>query len=348
MNWRKKNSKDNQWRKIALGLGILFAGRAIYRKLTGCSFKDKVVLITGSSRGLGLILARQLAKEGAKIVLCGRDKITLERARRQLIKITSEICVFTCDVTDQKQVIEMIASVRYAFGQIDVLINNAGIIQVGPAELMTKEDYEESLKTYFWAPWYTMTEVLPEMQERKEGRIVNISSIGGIISVPHLTPYCAGKFALAGLSEGLHSTYKKYGIHITSVYPGLMRTGSFHNVDLKGQNKEEFKWFSISSSLPGITVGAEHAARQIINACRHGDAELTITLPAKLIRILHGLAPGLILTLTQLADRLLPATDGQNRVAVKGYESYSDVSPSLWTKLGDEAARKNNELKDVE
>lgn len=338
MNISKRN------KRLALGAGALWVARALYRKLTAYSFKDKVVLIAGSSRGLGLVLARQLAREGARIALCARDETSLARARDQVSQFTPEVSVFPCDITDQDQVKEMVAAVTDRYGRIDVLINNAGIIQVGPGELMTREDYEDSLNVHFWGPWYTMAAVLPEMKSRKEGRIVNISSIGGKISVPHLTPYCAGKFALAGLSEGLQATYQKYNVYITSVYPGLMRTGSHHNIDLKGKSRQEFTWFSLAASLPLLTLHAENAAKQIVNACRHGDAELTISPQARLLRMLHGLVPGLTLTLTAIADRLMPQPDGEGQETVKGYESYSEISPSFWTRLGDKAALENNEI----
>src|SRR5205823_4029010 len=132
----------------------------------------------------------------------------------------------TCDVTHRREVTQFVRATRERFGRIDVLVNNAGTIEVGPMEVMTLDDYDRAMKTHFWGPLYMVLAVLPELRKRREGRIVNVSSIGGKISVPHLLPYCASKFALTGFSQGLRAELAKDGIVVTTVCPGLMRTGS--------------------------------------------------------------------------------------------------------------------------
>src|SRR5437868_10247139 len=176
---------------------------------------------------------------------------------------------------------------RARFGRIDVLVNNAGTIEVGPMEVMTLDDYEKAMRTHFWGPLYMVLAVLPEMRARKEGRIVNVSSIGGKISVPHLLPYCASKFALTGFSEGLRAELAKDGIVVTTVCPGLMRTGSPLNAFFKGQHQAEYAWFSISDSLPISSISAQRAARQIVRACKNGDAEVILSVPAQLAALFH-------------------------------------------------------------
>src|SRR6185503_4123757 len=121
--------------------------------------------------------------------------------------------------------------------------------------------------------------VLPEMRARREGRIVNITSIGGKISVPHLLPYSASKFALVGLSEGLRAELAKDGIVVTTICPGLMRTGSPRNATFKGQHRAEYAWFSIGDSLPVTAMSADRAARQILTACKRGEAEVVLSVP---------------------------------------------------------------------
>src|SRR5262249_21748751 len=155
-----------------------------------------------------------------------------------------------CDVTDRKQADALVATVLARWRPIDVLVNNAGTICVGPQETMTEEDYREAMQTNFWGPLHMIEAVLPGMRQRRSGRIVNIASIGGKVSVPHLLPYSASKFALVGLSEGLRAELAKDGILVTTVCPGLMRTGSPRNATFKGQNTAEYAWFSISDSLP--------------------------------------------------------------------------------------------------
>jgi short-subunit dehydrogenase len=237
----------------------------------------------------------------------------------------------------------MVNVVRDHYGRVDVLVNNAGVIQVGPMEVMTIEDYEEAMKTHFWGPLYTMLAVLPEMRKRRDGRIVNISSIGGKISVPHLVPYSASKFALVGLSEGLRAELQKDGIAVTTVCPGLMRTGSPRNAYFKGQHRAEYAWFSISDALPVSSMQAERAARAIIAACKRGDAEITLSVQAQIAVRFHGLFPGLTADLLGLVNRLLPSAGGIGRLRARGRDSQSAISPSWLTALNEAAAQRNNE-----
>src|SRR5437588_12301410 len=195
-----------------------------------------------------------------------------------------------------------------------------------------------------WAPYFTTVAVLPVMQKRKSGRIINISSIGGKISVPHLLPYSVGKFALTGFSEGLRSELLKDKVYVTTVCPGLMRTGSPRNAFFKGNNEAEYAWFSISDALPLISISANRAARQIVNACQRGDAEVVLSLPAKLAVKFHGLARATTASFLSLVNRMLPPSGGFVTEVRTGEQSFSDVSPSWLTTLNERAAQRNNEV----
>jgi NAD(P)-dependent dehydrogenase (short-subunit alcohol dehydrogenase family) len=328
----------------AAGMGALVATRALVRRWSAYDLSGKVVLITGGSRGLGLVMAREFAREGARLAICARDEGELERARADLKKLGAQVIAMPCDVTERAQVNEMISVVSDHYGRVDVLVNNAGVIQVGPVEVMTLEDYEEAMRVHFWAPLYTTLAVLPEMRRRRQGRIVNISSIGGKISVPHLVPYSASKFALVGLSEGLRAELQKDGIVVTTVCPGLMRTGSPRNAIFKGQHRAEYAWFSISDALPVTAMQAERAARQIIKACQRGDAEIVLTIQAQLAVKFHGLFPGLTQDLLGLMNRAFPGPGGIGRKRAKGKDSQSELSPSWLTALNEKAAQRNNEV----
>ena len=326
------------------GLSLLLAARAAVRKWREYSLGDKVVLITGGSRGLGLVIARQMLRQGARVAICARDVAELERAFNDLGQDHRHVLTVPCDVTDREQVHAMIGIVQQHFGAIDVLINNAGIIQVGPVELMTYEDYQEAMKVHFWGPLHTTLAVLPSMRARREGRIVNIASIGGKVSMPHLVPYNASKFALVGLSEGLRAELAKEHITVTTVCPGLMRTGSPRNAFFKGQHRAEYTWFSIIDALPLISLSAEKAARRIIAACTRGDAEVVLSLPAKLATVVHGLSPGWTADLLGLANTLLlPGIGGIGSAQLPGKDSVSPLAPSVLTRLVDRAAERNNE-----
>jgi len=328
----------------AAGVGVYLGARTWLRWRRAYDFHGKTVLITGGSRGLGLLLARQLGAQGARLAICARDPAELERARDELERRGFEVLARLCDVTDRQQVEDLVRTVIGRFGRIDVLINNAGVIQVGPQNVMTLKDYEEAMNTHFWGPLYTTLAVLPEMRRRQDGRIVNISSIGGKISVPHLLPYSASKFALTGFSEGLRAELAREGVLVTTVCPGLMRTGSPDNADFKGRHREEYTWFSLGDALPGLSMSAERAAGQIIAACKHGAAEVVLSLPAQVAVRFHGLFPGLTADLLSLVNRLLPEAADEDTRRFKGRESHSPLAPSWLTALSDRAARRNNEM----
>lgn len=330
--------------KILAVAGAAVLARSAFRRLNAYSFEGKSVLITGGSRGLGLVLARQFAREGARVTICARDEQELARAREDLLKLSAEVFTVQCDVTNNDEVQQMMRAVEERFGRIDVLVNNAGIIQVGPLEVMTFADFEQAMKSHFWGPLQTILAVLPGMRERGEGRIVNVASIGGKISVPHLVPYSASKFALVGLSEGLRAELRKDGILVTTVCPGLMRTGSPRNAEFKGRHREEYAWFSISDALPLTSISAERAAGKIVEACRQGDAELVISVQAKLAVLFHGIFPGLTADILGMVNELLPAPGGIGTLKVKGKESMSAWSPSWLTLLNERAAVANNEI----
>jgi NAD(P)-dependent dehydrogenase (short-subunit alcohol dehydrogenase family) len=332
------------WISAVIGAGAYAAMRAAVALSRRYDFQNRLVVITGGSRGLGLLIARRLAEEGAALVICARDDEELERAASELRLRAAFVAAYVCDITQPPDIQSLFERIHREIGPVDVLVNNAGIIQVGPVETMTIADYHQAMAAHFWAPLLCIEHVLPEMRRRGEGRIVNISSIGGEMGVPHLVPYCASKFALNGLSQGLRAELVKDGIYVTTVCPGLMRTGSPRHALVKGQHRAEYAWFSIGDALPLVSMSADRAARRIVSACRYGRAKLVIPTVAKLAVCAEAVAPELTAELSGLVAQMLPAPGGIGRTAVKGYHSTSEWSPSLLTALGDRAAARNNEL----
>jgi short-subunit dehydrogenase len=330
--------------KAAVGIGAYAAMRTAVALSRRYSFENRLVVITGGSRGLGLVIARQLARERAAIVICARDDEELNEAAAELRPIAPYVAAYKCDLTQPPEIKSLFERIRREIGAVDVLINNAGIIQVGPLETMTLADYHEAMMTHFWAPLFCSEQVIPEMRRRGDGRIVNISSIGGEIGVPHMVPYCASKFALNGWSQAVRAELARYGVYMTTVSPGLMRTGSQVNALFKGQHRKEFTWFSISAAMPLLTMSAERAAAQVIRACRYGQAKVTLSLPAKLAVAINALAPELMAETMAVVARFLPEPGGVGRASIKGMHSTSSLSPSPLTTLGDRAAERNNEL----
>jgi NAD(P)-dependent dehydrogenase (short-subunit alcohol dehydrogenase family) len=329
---------------VAAGAAAVLAGSQAARRRHAIDFAGRFVVITGGSRGLGLVLARQFAAEGARLCLLARDEAELARAGAELRDQGAEVLTLRCDVRRRADVRAAVDRILERWPAIDVLINNAGVIQVGPLEHMTMEDFENSMATHFWGPLHLMYEIVPGMRRRGFGRIVNISSIGGRLAVPHLAPYCAGKFALAGLSDAVRAELTQYGVRVTTVSPGLMRTGSPINADMKGQHEAEYAWFAVSASVPGMSISAERAARQIVEACRYGDPDLIITPQARTAIAAAHLAPGLVARMMMVGNRLLPGPGGaagdRHR---KGRDSASRWAPSAATILTDRAAEANNE-----
>jgi NAD(P)-dependent dehydrogenase (short-subunit alcohol dehydrogenase family) len=330
---------------VAAGAGAALIGARLMRAARAISFTDRVVVVTGGSRGLGLVLARMFADEGARVCLLARDAGELDRARADLEARGAAVLAIRCDIRRRADVRAAVDTLIDCWPAIDVLVNNGGVIQVGPLEHMTHEDFDNAMATHFWGPLHLMLEAIPIMRGRGFGRIVNISSIAGRIAVPHLGPYCASKFALVGLSDTARAELDKYGIRVTTVCPGLMRTGSPRNAQMKGNLAAEYAWFAIADSVPGLSTSVERAARQIVEACRYGDPELTITPQTRLAAIANAVAPASVARVMMLVSRLLPAAiDPSGDQLRRGRDSESRWAPSFATRLADRAAAANNEV----
>lgn len=326
------------------GIATVSAVRRWRRARRRLDLYRATVVITGGSRGLGLVLARQLADRGARLALLARDKDELARAEQELRSTGADVLIVDCDVTNRDEVDRAIQQVVQRFGRIDVLINNAGVIQVGPIEHMSIDDFERAMNVHMWGPLHTMLAVVPKMREQGGGRIVNIASIGGRVAVPHLAPYNASKFALVGLSESMRSELKKNNIFISTVCPFLMRTGSPMHAEFKGHHEDEFTWFAISGSLPMLTMSADRAAQKIIEALKYGDPSPVVGFPARMLILLDALFPELLADALAGMDRLLPGRAREGDTSRTGWESRSRWAPSLLTRLSDRAAQENNEI----
>jgi NAD(P)-dependent dehydrogenase (short-subunit alcohol dehydrogenase family) len=332
-------------RTLLLAGGSLLAGREIARWVSAADLHGQTALVTGGSRGLGLLIGRELLRAGCRLAICAREASELERARSDLARYGGPVETFVCDVADQDGVTRLMQDVRASLGQIDILVNNAGIIQVGPLENQDLADFRTAMDVMYWGVVYPTLAVLPEMRARRAGRIVNITSIGGTVSVPHLLPYSSAKFAAVGFSEGLAAEVAKDGIVVTTVVPGLMRTGSHLNALVKGQHTAEYSWFSLGASLPLISMDAERAAQQVVLALRRGETVRFLGITAALAARFHGLFPGTTVELLGLVNRLLPGPGSTQ--PIRGHQARARSSSSLLeaaTTLGRRAAERFNEL----
>ena len=315
------------------------------------NLRGEVAVVTGASRGLGLLLARELAGQGCPLVICARDAAELERAADELRAAGAEVTTVACDVTDEATPQLLIDTAVQRYGRLDILVSNAGVIQVGPVQAAQIGHYEMAMNTMALAPARLALTALPLMRRQGHGRIVTIGSIGGKISVPHLLPYSTAKFAAVGFSEGLRAELGRGPVTVTTVVPGLMRTGSHLQARFTGQPSKEFTWFSLGASLPLVSMDAERAARQIIAAVRQRRAEIILTPAGQLVSRAAGIVPGLTSEILHLVQRLaLPAPSGEPGSPVADEAEGHDLRPAMGKKtfdrlttLGQAAASRFNE-----
>ncbi len=327
---------------LSAAAALALATRAA-RRVRSVELAGKVAFVTGGSRGLGFALAQELVREGAHVAICGRNERTLERARTRLQAMGADVVALRCDVSDRAQAERAVADITARFGRIDLLVNVAGVISVGPLSAMRHEDFEEAMAIMYWGVVHPTLAVLPQMRARGDGHIANITSIAGKISVPRLISYNPAKFAAVGFSEGLHAAVAKDGINVLTVVPGLMRTGSYLNAYFKGNARLEYSLFAPLAALPLTTIGARRAARLIVRAIKERRAELTYTLHARALARLNGLAPALTARTLTLVDRVLPEPGGPT-ARLRGQEIDSPVARSPLMVLGKRAASAFNQL----
>jgi NAD(P)-dependent dehydrogenase (short-subunit alcohol dehydrogenase family) len=304
--------------------GIVAAAAAYAFKSSPARRPGQIVLITGGSRGLGLALADRYGRAGAKLILAARDVEELITARHTLldrgaVQSPDDVLLIPADLTDASQAILLINHAIGHFGRIDVLINNAGITEVGPVENQPIDAYRRAMATNFFAALHTTHAALPHLLRRDpvhgDAAIVNIASIGGKFAMPHLLPYVASKFALVGFSEGLHAELRHKGVRVTTVCPGLMRTGGEVHADYTGQTKKEQRWFTLAANTSMLSASVRYAADKIYSAVASGRAEITITPQAWLAARAAGLAPATTQYLASLVNHLLlPAPSGSDQL----------------------------------
>ena len=301
--------------------------------------QDQVALVTGGSRGFGFLLARELGRRGARVAICARDEIELEEAREDLSRDGIDALAVPCDVSDRAAVDAMVRGVVEHWGRLDLLLPNAGIIGVGPVESQRVADFERAMDVQYWGVVYPCLAALPIMKARKRGRIGITTSIGGKISVPHMLPYNASKAAAIAFSEGLRTEIAAEGISVTTIVPGLMRTGSYVQARFKGDARHEAAWFGVASSAPIISMDAERAARNTVDAILKGEAEIVLGTPARIAMWMHGVAPGLTARMLGAFERALPKDEATRGEGVEGEQALPRDRESYRaaTRMGEQA-----------
>jgi NAD(P)-dependent dehydrogenase (short-subunit alcohol dehydrogenase family) len=329
--------------KLLLGLlgggAALWAARSYLRSRRKIELADRVVVITGASTGLGLLTARYAAEHGARLVIAARDESDLDAAAADLRQSgAADVLAVPTDVSKRDEAERLIARAVERFGRIDVLVNNAGIMLVAPVEDMTVEDFERVMATNYWGAVYPTLAAIPIMKRQHFGRICNVVSIGGKVSVPHMLGYTSSKFALAGFSEGLRGELTKDNILVTAIYPNTIRTGGHPHAEFKGQMEAEYAWFGPSDTIPGLSVSAHRCAEALWDATLHGDPEVVFGLPAKLAVGARSLMPNWYAEANGLVGAMLPGPTGYTEESRRGEELRGTI-PDLVNRMIPEGTR---------
>jgi len=329
---------------LALILGAAMLVLRLLRGRNAVDFRGRTVLITGGGRGLGLSIARQLAGEGANLVLVARSESELESAKRELEGEGAKVLTVVADVTRKADCERAVKAASERFGTLDALVNNAGIIQVAPLEHMSDDDFKSAIDLHIYAPLWMSRAAMPYLKKGRQGRIANIASFGGLVAVPHMAPYAASKFGLVGLSDALRNEVAKDGVRVTTVCPGIIRTGSHVQAGFKGRQKLEYKMFKLGAVSP-IAVPAPVAAKLIVDALRYGDPFLAFPAAIGWAGILYRLFPNLAGVVLGVGTRFMPPpTDDEGDRLMSGEQVEEQSSAKPFSSNADRAALANNEL----
>ena len=225
---------------------------------------DKVVLLTGASRGLGVEMARRFADAGARLALAARSASDLEKVRAEMEERGAKAIAVPADVSDLESLRAMLKEVESALGPVDVLVNNAGVENVFDFENQTPELIEQIVQINVIGPLWLTRLVLPSMIARRSGHICNISSLAGLTPVPHNAVYATTKHGIVGMSRSLRMELEEHGIGVSVVCPGFVEGGMFE------------KWGRPALKSSG-SVTMEQVADAVVKAVTENKGEIVVT-----------------------------------------------------------------------
>ncbi|UCD86013.1 MAG: SDR family NAD(P)-dependent oxidoreductase [Deltaproteobacteria bacterium] len=259
-------------------------------------FKDKWVLITGAASGIGRALALEFTAAGSKIIIADIDEVGMQRTADELKAKGGQAICIRADMTRPDEVETLARRALEDAGQVDILINNAGIASVCEAKDLSREEWDRILATNLFGPIRLTHHLLSHMISRGSGHIVNVASMAGLIGIPGMVPYTVSKFGMVGFSESLRTELDCYGIRVTAVCPGVVKTPIIQTSAIKGFSED------LRNPPSPITMSVERAARIIFRGIRRNQARvIPATIPGKLLYLIKRIAPGLAESLIRKA-----------------------------------------------
>lgn len=254
------------------------------------------VLVTGASQGIGKATALLFARQGYDLVLAARQADRLADVSQEVQTFGRAAMSVPTDVQNPDQVQALVRKALEQYGNIDVLVNNAGVYISGPVEQFSLSDWHQAVDTNFWGYVHTIQALLPHFLERRTGTIVNVISIGGKAPIPYLIPYSASKYAVTGMTEALHSELKPKGIHVCGIYPSIIKSSFMERAILRGTNDQDVqaRRDQLNQVLSSPVVEKpEDVARAIWDAVKYQRAEVLVG-SASVSKVAYGLFPGLM------------------------------------------------------
>ncbi|MBD1909134.1 MULTISPECIES: SDR family oxidoreductase [unclassified Leptolyngbya] len=256
----------------------------------------QTVLITGASQGIGKATALKFAQKGYNVVLAARQPDRLEAVAKEIWALGQEALAIPTDVQDWEQVSSLVEKAIAHFGQVDVLINNAGIYYMGPVDQASLEDWQHIIQTNLWGYIHTTHALLPHFLSRQAGTIVNVCSIGGLDAIPYQVPYTTSKFAATGLTKSLQTELKPKGIHVCGIYPSFIRTRLMERGRFRGYSPEtaEARHDLVNAAFHSALLEVpEDVATAIWNSVTYQQSDVIVG-SAKLWTTAYHLLPGLM------------------------------------------------------
>jgi short-subunit dehydrogenase len=247
-------------------------------------FRGCAAVVTGASSGIGKLLALRLAREGARLALTARRTEQLEDVAARIRSAGGEAVVLPCDVENRGDVFAAAAAARQAFGDIDLLVNNAGYGHHRSFLEWDLDDIERMMRVNYLGTVYWTKALLPRMVERRRGWLLFVASVAGKIGVPDESAYVASKFAMVGLAESISYEVEEQGVHVLTVCPGAIRTEFFDTEALR----------RMSATSRRMMVDPEPLVDAIIDALKRGKRELTYPRGIAAGYLVRTLAPPLM------------------------------------------------------